>query len=133
MEAKEHLAMLGKPEVDKLKALGLGIRVGRVCGRRLLVKPVTPFTEMDRLEKEGLLYAPEKAKDANTPKPTAGVIVLIGDKVEGDFHEGEGVMFTKFAGSDISVDNEPFRIVHEDEILCTLVDTQSVVVPVKEG
>jgi co-chaperonin GroES (HSP10) len=132
MEAKEHLAMLGKPEIEKLKAIGGGIKVARVCGRRLLVKPVTPFTEMDRLEKQGILYAPQTAKEANTPKPTVGVIVLVGDMVEGDFKEGEGVMFTKFAGSDIMVENEAFRIVHEDEILCTLDDTESVVVPVKE-
>lgn len=97
----------------------MGIRVSRVLGDRVLVKPVTPFTEMDRLEKEGLLVAPEKAKDQNTPMPTTGVVTLIGVDCNG-LQEGDMVMFSRYAGMDIVVDQGDFKLLRYNEIACVL-------------
>ena len=47
--------------------------------------------------------------------------------------EGDMVMFSRFAGTDFRVDEEDFRILEENEIMCTLEDTEGVVVPVKEN
>src|SRR5262245_33594814 len=107
---------LAGPRLDsaRLKELGSGIKVGRVLGTRVLVKPVTPFTEMDRLEKEGLLYAPKHVKEELTPRPTTGVVVAVGQRVT-LVSEGDMVMFSKFAGMDFLIEEEQLRIVHVDD------------------
>lgn len=149
MEVNELKAQL-KPQLSRLKALGEGIKVGRVLGSRVLVKTVKPFTDADRVEKEGLLYVPKAVKDENTPLPTTGVVIAVGDSVrcrncwqyksdhfersndkyEPLVAEGDMIMFSKFAGMDFMVANEDFRIVSTDEILCTLVDVEEVVAEV---
>ena len=73
--------MLTKPQIERLKALSHGMAVEHVMGERVLVKPVTPKTDMDRLEQEGLLFMPEDAKEVNTPLPSVGVIMQRGTKV----------------------------------------------------
>lgn len=93
MTTEEMRKSVGKPELNRLKALGTGLRVGRVLGNRVLVKTVVPFTKMDELEKAGLLYAPKAAKEQNTPKPTTGVVVAV----------GEGVPYEVIAGANMSM------------------------------
>ncbi len=152
--SEELRKSLGIPEVARLKALGEGIRIGEVIGPRVLVKKVKPWTEADRLEKEGLLYVPEDAKEKNTPLESTGIVVAMGSTALRDpmnlkldpgdpernvdcfeypiITEGTMVAFSKYAGSDISADHEDFRILELREILCTLVDTKGVVTPVKD-
>ena len=112
--------MLTKPQIPRLKQLTSGHSVGQVLGNRVLVKTVEPYTEMDRLEKEGLLYAPDTAREANTPLPTTGIVVAVSAEVHALF-EGDMVMFSKYAGTDCYFNEEAFRILDVREVLCTLV------------
>lgn len=77
---------------------------------------------------------PEHIKKEYTPLPSTGVIVRLGEEVDTlltPLREGTMVMFSKYSGTDASVDTEhDFRILDITEILCTLVDTEEVVTPV---
>lgn len=136
MDRTNARQMLTKPQVQRLKQLTDGLEVGQVMGDRVLVKLVTPFTEMDRVEKEGILYVPESAREENTPLPTTGIIVAIGRGVVDPLYEGDMVMFSKYAGSDVYFNEEAFRIMETREVLCTLqarAEGDIVVLPVNEG
>lgn len=133
MDSKEVRQQLSKAQVMRLKALGKGIKVGQVLGPRLLVRTVSPFTKMDEVEKKGILFIPETVRDQNTPLPTTGVIVAVGELERRDrdiFAEGVMVMFPKFSGMDFTVEEEDFRILETREVLCTLEGVDEVV-PVK--
>jgi chaperonin GroES len=122
MDTKEQRTILGKPQVQRLKDLGMGLRVARVLGDRVLVKPVTPWTEMDEVEKSGYIYVPEKVKEDNTPAPTTGVVVQMGPEVFDSMQvfEGDMVMFSRYAGMDIVVDQGDFKLLRYSEIACVL-------------
>lgn len=129
MNPKEQKQLIKKPEVSRLKMLGSGLKVGRVLGRRVLVKDVEPETEMDEVEKRGLLVIPESVKEANTPKSSVGIVLQLGDNfdypgldnfVPYSVSEGDMVLFSKYAGVQFAVDKElGYRIVDESEIICT--------------
>lgn len=126
MDIKELKATaLSKPQVAKLKALGTGIRVGLVWGRRLLVKPVVPYTDMDRVEKEGTVIIPDSVRQQNTPLPSTGIVVAIGELLEDSerriFEEGTGVLFSKYAGVDFTIETVDYKIINLDEVLATFV------------
>lgn len=121
------------PQAARLKALGKGISVEHVLGNRVLVSTVIPYTDMDRLEEKGLLYIPETVKDKNTPLPSTGKVVALGEGVskedaalltQGILPDGSlsyvGVLFSKFAGQDFMIQEESFKIIAVEEILCTL-------------
>lgn len=137
MHSNELKTSLGRAAITKLKALGSGIQVGKVMGRRILVKLVESYTDMDRVEKEGTLYIPKTVRDANQPLPSTGVIVKLGEEFAytdtGGLAEGDMIMFSRFAGTDFRVDEQNFRILEENEIMCTLIDTEQVVTPISEG
>lgn len=79
-------------------------------------------------------------KDANQPLPSTGVIVKLGegftdapDPFEScQLSEGDMLMFSRFAGTDFRVDEQNFRILEENEVMCTLVDVDQVVTPITE-
>lgn len=120
---------VAKPQVAKLKMLGEGLKVGVVLGRRVLVKPVIPFTDADRVEKEGRLIIPEQVKKDNTPLPSTGVIVQLGTQVkEEELQEGTGVCFSKFGGTQFVFDKEDYLILNVDEIMCTFMLEQEGVI-----
>lgn len=133
MNRQELKQTMTKPQLARLKALGTGMHVGHVLGNRVLVAPIKPYTDLDRVEKEGLLVIPQATREANTPKESTGIVVAVGDDA---FHpaleEGVAVMFGKHSGFEILVDEEEFRIIDVPDILCTIdFDDPSVVVPVK--
>lgn len=107
-----------------------------MLGRRLLVKTVIPFTEADRVEKEGLLYLPEQVKKDNTPLPSTGIVVTLGeDCSQADravLCEGAMVMFSKYAGSDVILEEENFRVLEVPEIMAVLEDSEKVIAPIVE-
>lgn len=110
-----------------------------MLGDRVLVKLVTPFTEMDRVEKEGILFVPETAREENTPLPTTGIVVGVGQRDDPDrpipLVEGDMIMFSKYAGTDVYFNEEAFRIMETREILCTLEATEPadvIVLPVND-
>lgn len=143
MEANEaRYEALKRPQSAKLKSLGKGVRIDLVAGTRVLVKTVNPFTQIDEVEQKGLLVVPESVKAANRPLPSVGVVVQLGQTLleEGcdinrALHNGEwrriidvgtAVMFSRFAGSDVTIEQEDFRIMDFKEIMCTLVLTDPV-------
>jgi len=140
--------MLTKPQIQRLKQMTDGLEVGRVLGERVLVKLVTPYTDMTRVQKEGLLFIPETAEEANTPLPTTGIVVAVGrltchfcggpwhdDQEKGAINiahdymgtigEGDMLLFSKYAGTDVYLNEEAFRIMDVKEVLCTLVEREA--------
>lgn len=81
MNSNEQKKAAGKPYLQKLKDLGMGLSMDRVLGDRVLIMPIVPFTEMDKVEKAGLLFIPETAREQNAPPPTTGQVVMIGPDV----------------------------------------------------
>ena len=69
----------------------------------------------------GGLYIPDSAKE----KPQEGEVIAAGEgkyKEDGtrqtlDVKAGDRVLFGKYSGSEIKLDNEEFLIMREDEIL----------------
>ncbi len=58
------------------------------------------------------LYIPDAAKE----KPQKGVIEAIGSEVK-DVKVGETVLFDKYSGSKINIDDEEYLILKEEDIL----------------
>jgi chaperonin GroES len=83
-------------------------------GDRVLVRRV-PQAETVR----GGIIIPDTAKE----KPQEGVVVAVGagrydkgQRIPLTVKEGERVLFGKYSGSEIKIDNEEFLILKEDEI-----------------
>jgi co-chaperonin GroES (HSP10) len=123
-------------------------------GSRVLVKTVKPWTELDEVEKKGLIVAPDWVKKENTPLPTTGIVLMVGPDVvcgncghppsvahawenipmdyptdyckeyQPSIQPGDMVMFPKFSGSDFNIEKEDLRILEAAEIMCTLVDVE---------
>ena len=67
----------------------------------------------EELEKTaGGIYIPDAAKE----KPQKGVVMAIGKDVK-ELKAGDEVLFDKYAGSKIKIDNEDYLICKEEEIL----------------
>jgi len=91
----------------------------RPLGERILVK---------RTEKEvvsdGGIFIPEMAQE----KPCEGKIVAIGtgkiskngDIIPLEVQVGDNILFSMYAGADISVDGEKFLIMQEDDVLAII-------------
>ena len=131
-ELKEQIAQIVRPQSVRLKELGTGLRVGRVLGNRLLVKTVQDMTELDAVEKRGNLFIPDQIKKDNRPLPSKGIVVAVGEECATNWAEGDMILFGKYTGTDFRCNEEDFRIVNADEVLCTLIDTDQSVVGVEE-
>lgn len=89
------------------------------------VKPLHDRVIVRRLENNeemrGGLYIPDSAKE----KPQEGEVIAVGAgkyKEDGsrqtlDVKQGDRILFGKYSGSEIKVDNEELLIMREDEIL----------------
>ena len=83
---------------------------------RIVVKRVEQKEQM-----QGGLYIPDTAKE----KPQEGEVVAVGKgkRMEDgkviplDVQPGDRILFGKYSGSDIKIDNEEYMIMREDEIL----------------
>jgi chaperonin GroES len=68
---------------------------------------------LEEMEKTaGGIYIPDAAKE----KPQKGRVEAVGKDVE-EVKAGDVILFDKYAGSKINIDNEDYLIVKEDEIL----------------
>lgn len=115
----------------------MGVSMGKVFGRRVLVQPIEPTTKATELQKEGLLYIPDNAKESATPAPSTGIVLQLGEGLIRDFRldygteslwplaEGDYVMFSKYGGTEIAVDKETYRVLLFEEIMCTLLVANS--------
>lgn len=110
--------------------------MAKVFGQRILIRLIKPKTILDRVEKSGLAL-PEGAKEAHTPLPATGIVVMIGDGfIRGEQHDpmtntfvtweecpvevGDMIMFAKYAGTDFSVDENDFRVLEIREVIAKL-------------
>jgi len=83
---------------------------------RIVVKRVE-----DKEQMQGGLYIPDTAKE----KPQEGEVVAVGKgkrlengtTVPLDVQAGDRILFGKYSGSDIKLDNEEYLIMREDEVL----------------
>lgn len=92
--------------------------VSRVLGTNVLVRTVKPWTEMDEVERKGLVYVPEHIKKANEPLPTTGVVMGLGEALNGELKEGDMVMFSKYSGIDFHMQEADYRLLPIENIMC---------------
>jgi chaperonin GroES len=64
----------------------------------------------------GGLYIPDSAKE----KPQSGKVEAVGDEVK-SLKVGDKILFDKYSGSKISIDNKDYLIIKEEDILGILV------------
>jgi len=120
-----------------MKDLGMGLRMGKVFGTRILVQPIESYTEMDRVKKEGLLVIPKAVEEANRPRPCMGIVMQLGEALKEKFEycglgkanrlpeewplqEGFYVMFSKYAGTEFYIEQVEYRMLEAKEIMCTM-------------
>ncbi|UCG50895.1 MAG: co-chaperone GroES [Candidatus Latescibacterota bacterium] len=86
---------------------------------RVIVRPV------DRSETvKGGIIIPDTAKE----KPQEGEVVAVGkgrltekgERVKPEVKKGDKVLFRKYSGTEINIDDEKYLILQESEILATL-------------
>ena len=63
--------------------------------------------------KYGSIIIPETARE----KPTQGVVVALGDKVEAPVYIGDIVLLGKYAGSEIKIDGEDYLVIRDVDIM----------------
>jgi len=88
-------------------------------GDRVLLKRV----EAEQKTKGGILL-PETAKE----KPKEGVVISVGkgrvlpsgENAEMTVKEGDRVIFSSYAGTEVKIDGEEYLILSEDEVLAIL-------------
>ena len=86
---------------------------------RVVVKPI----EQQEIKKGGIII-PDTAKE----KPMEGEIVAVGDgkilddgkRMTLDVKQGDRVLFGKYAGTEIKIDDQDYVIMREEEILAVL-------------
>ncbi|GAB6189530.1 co-chaperone GroES [Marinitoga arctica] len=86
----------------------------RPLGNRLLIKPV-----IEEKKTEGGIVLPDTAKE----KPMRAEVVAIGnidDDVE--INVGDHVIFAKYSGTEIKVDDEDYILIDVDDILAKYED-----------
>ncbi|WP_022670629.1 co-chaperone GroES [Hippea alviniae] len=79
---------------------------------RLIVEP----EELEQKTESGIII-PDTAKE----KPQQGKVIAVGDDVE-SIKEGDRVVFEKYAGNEIKLDDKKYVILKEDEVLAKIVD-----------
>src|SRR5262250_496865 len=89
------------------------------------IRPLYDRIVVKRIEEketmQGGLYIPDSAKE----KPQEGEVVAVGKgkRMEDgkviplDVQPGDRILFGKYSGSDIKIDNEEYMIMREDEVL----------------
>ncbi|MGH2355595.1 MAG: co-chaperone GroES [Chloroflexota bacterium] len=88
-------------------------------GDKVVVQP----TQREETTKSGIVL-PDTAKE----KPQEGVIVAVGngrvmdngDRVKPEVSEGQKVLYAKYAGTEVKLDNEEYLILSEKDILAIL-------------
>ena len=84
-------------------------------GDRVFVKPI------ERETMKGGIIIPDTAKE----KPMEGEVLAVGtgkltdkgERVAMDVRKGDRVLYGKYSGTEVKLDDETFLILHQDEIL----------------
>ena len=90
---------------------------------RVLIKRIEPEEE----EVRGIIVIPDTAKE----KPQEGEVVAVGEgkvldsgtRVEMSVKPGDRILFGKYAGSEVKIDDVEYLIMREDEVLGILEGT----------
>lgn len=87
-------------------------------GDRVVILPKEESEEM-----RGGLYIPDTAKE----KPQQGNIVAVGpgryekgERVPMELSEGQTVLYGKYSGTEVTLDNEQYLIVKESDVLAVI-------------
>ena len=88
-------------------------------GDRLVVEP----KEQEEITASGI-YVPETAKE----KPQEGKVVAVGpgrkdddgDRIDMDVAEGDKVLYAKYAGTEVKLEDKKYLILKESDILAIL-------------
>jgi len=84
-------------------------------GDRILVEPL----ELQK-QTEGGIIIPDTAKE----KPITGKIIEIGtsEDVTNNFKVGDKVIYAKYGGDEITIDNKELKIIQFSDVLAKIVD-----------
>ena len=86
---------------------------------RILVK-----RQEEKETKKGGIIIPDSAKE----KPQEGKVIAVGNgkvtdegkKISLDVKSGDRILFGKYSGSEVTLDNEEYLILREEDVLCIL-------------
>jgi chaperonin GroES len=89
------------------------------------IKPLQDRILVRRVEEEsktkGGIIIPDSAKE----KPAEGIVVAVGEgkrtedgkRMTPDIKEGDRVLFAKYAGTEVKIDDEEHLVMREDDVL----------------
>ncbi len=77
---------------------------------------IAPEKKEEKNKTETGIYLPETAENENE-KPQIGEVVAVGDSKKITVAEGDKVIYNKYSGTEVSVDNNNYLIVKNDDIL----------------
>jgi len=80
-------------------------------GERIVVK-----REKEEEKTKGGLYLPETA---DKDKPQLGKVVAVGPDFK-NVKKGDTVIFPKYAGTEVKIENEDYLVLGKDDVLATL-------------
>jgi len=92
------------------------------------IKPLADRVVVKRIEEEevkkGNIIIPDTAKE----KPQKGEVVAVGpgrvdekgNRIPMEVKVGDKVIFSKYAGSEVKIDDEEFLVMREDDILAVI-------------
>ena len=91
----------------------------RPLGDRVLVKPID-----EPEKKKGSIIIPDTAKE----KPQQGEVIAVGkgrlldsgERAALEVKKGDKVLFRKYSGTEIDIDNDKYLILGESDILATI-------------
>ncbi|MGD8720068.1 MAG: co-chaperone GroES [Candidatus Zixiibacteriota bacterium] len=91
----------------------------RPLGDRILVKRL----EEEEVVKGGIII-PDTAKE----KPQRGEVIAVGlgrldedgDRIPLDVKAGDSILFGKYAGNEVTIDDEEYLIMREDDVLAVI-------------
>lgn len=81
-------------------------------GERIIVKPLKQEEKT-----EGGIFLPETA---NKEKPQQGNVIAVGPDFKG-VKKGDKVLFAKYAGTEVEIENEKYLVLGEDDVLAIIV------------
>jgi chaperonin GroES len=84
---------------------------GKILAGKVLVKP-----EAAEEKTASGIYIPESAKE----KPLKGKVMLVGESKKDEPMEvkaGDSVLYGKYAGSELNIDNEDYLLISQTDIL----------------
>ena len=95
---------------------------------KTILRPLHDHVMVQRMEEDetrhGSIIIPDSAKE----KPQEGKVIAVGNgkvtdegkKISLDVKSGDRILFGKYSGSEVTLDNEEYLILREEDVLCIL-------------